>query len=130
MHFNLFVVPFTAGMLILAILLAVRYIKWLSDLEAGNRNEIGGNLFTIKTLYAIREVFMESLLHRKVFKTNPLLGYMHMSLAFGWFLLIVVGKLETFFYTGKFANEFYYPVFFRFLNQLPTNHLCYWHSMP
>jgi len=119
MHFNLFVVPFTAGMLILVILLTVRYIKWLCDLEAGNRNEIGGNLFTIKTLYAIREVFMESLLHRKVFKTNPLLGYMHMSLAFGWFLLIVVGKLETFFYTGKFANEFYYPVFFRFFEPTP-----------
>jgi len=119
MHFNLFVIPFTAGMVILGILLAFRYIRWLSKLESGNRYQIGSNLFTIKTLFAIREVFMESLLHRKIFKTNPLLGYMHMSLAFGWFLLIVVGKLETFFYTGKFANEFYYPVFFRFFEQTP-----------
>jgi len=119
MHFNLFVIPFTAGMLILFILLVFRYIKWLSTLEAGSRHEIRGNLFTLKSLYAIREVFMESLLHRKIFRTNPLLGYMHMSLAFGWFLLIVVGKLETFFYTGKFANEFYYPVFFRFFEQAP-----------
>ena len=119
MHFNLFVIPFTAGMVILGILLAFRYIRWLSNLESGNRYQMGINLFTIKTLFAIREVFMESLLHRKIFKTNPLLGYMHMSLAFGWFLLIVVGKLETFFYTGKFANEFYYPVFFRFFEQAP-----------
>jgi len=119
MHFNLFVIPFTAGMLILFILLVFRYIKWLSTLEAGSRHEIRGNLFTLKSLYAIREVFMESLLHRKIFRTNPLLGYMHMSHALGWFLLIVVGKLETFFYTGKFANEFYYPVFFRFFEQAP-----------
>jgi Fe-S oxidoreductase len=42
-----------------------------------------------------------------------------MSLAFGWFLLIVVGKLETLFYTGKHANELYYPVFFRFFEPNP-----------
>src|ERR1035437_1224014 len=73
----------------------------------------------MKTVRAIREIFMEGLIHRKVFKSNLLLGYMHMSLAFGWFMLIVVGKLETFFYTGKLANELYYPVFFRFFEQNP-----------
>ena len=119
MHFSLFVIPFTAGMIILTVLLAFRYIKWLSNLEAGNLTKIGLNIFSVKTLYAVREVFMECLLHRKVFKTNRMLGYMHMSLAFGWFMLIVIGKLETFFYTGKFANEFYYPVFFRFFELTP-----------
>ena len=119
MRFNLFVLPFTAGMIILVVLLTFRYIKWLGNLEAGNRHEIGENFFTRKTLHAFREVFMESLLHRKVFRHNLLLGYMHMSLAFGWFLLIVIGKLETFFYTGKFANEFYYPVFFRYFEKAP-----------
>ena len=119
MHFNLFVIPFNAGMIILTILLVLRYIKWLSNLDPGNRKVIWTNLFTVKTVYALREIFMESLLHRKVFKNNLVLGYMHMSLAFGWFLLIVVGKLETFFYTGKFANEFYYPIFFRFFEQNP-----------
>ena len=119
MHFSLFVIPFTAGMILLTVLLAYRYIKWLGSLETGNLARIGLNLFTVKTLYAIREVFMESLLHRKVFKNNRMLGYMHMSLAFGWFMLIVIGKLETFFYTGKFANEFYYPVFFRFFELNP-----------
>jgi len=119
MHFNLFVIPFTAGMVILTVLLTFRYIKWLSNLKTGSPKKIGSYFFSVKTLYAIREVFMECLLHRKVFKNNLLLGYMHMSLAFGWFLLIVIGKLETFFYTGKFANEFYYPVFFRFFEQNP-----------
>ena len=119
MHFNLFVIPFTAGMIVLTLLLVFLYVKWLSNLEAGNLTKIGSNIFTVKTLYALREVFMECLIHRKVFRNNLLLGYMHMSLAFGWFLLIVVGKFETFFYTGKFANEFYYPVFFRFFEQAP-----------
>ncbi len=119
MHYSLFVIPFTAGMVILTVLLAFRYIKWLGNIEAGNLKKIGLNIFTVKTLYAVREVFMESLIHRKVFRNNRMLGYMHMSLAFGWFMLIVVGKLETFFYTGKFANEFYYPVFFRFFELTP-----------
>jgi len=119
MHYSLFVIPFTAGMAILTALLAFRYVKWLNNLEAGNLAKIGINFFSIKTLYAVHEVFMECLLHRKVFKNNRMLGYMHMSLAFGWFLLIVIGKLETFYYTGKFANEFYYPVFFRFFELTP-----------
>jgi Fe-S oxidoreductase len=119
MHFNLFVIPFNAGMVILTVLLTLRYIKWLSNLDNGNRKSIWSNFFTLNTLYALREVFMECLIHRKVFKNNLLLGYMHMSLAFGWFLLIVFGKLETFFYTGKLANEFYYPIFFRFFEQNP-----------
>jgi len=119
MHFNLFVIPFTAGMIILTVLLTVRYVRWINNLETGNLNKIGRKLFSVKTAYAVREVFMESLIHRKVFKNNLLLGYMHMSLAFGWFLLILVGKIETFFYTGKFANEFYYPVFFRYFEPTP-----------
>ena len=119
MHFNLFVIPFMAGMIFLTGLLAILYIKWMSNLNVADLKKIGTNAFTMKTLYAIREVFMEGLLHRKVFKSNILLGYMHMSLAFGWFMLIVVGKFETLFYTGKLANEFYYPIFFRFFEQNP-----------
>jgi Fe-S oxidoreductase len=119
MHFNLFVIPFSAGMIILTALLALRYFRWLSDLEVGDLKKIFANLFKVKTVYALHEVFMECLIHRKVLKKNLLLGYMHMSLAFGWFLLIVFGKFETFFYTGKHANELYYPVFFRFFEQNP-----------
>jgi Fe-S oxidoreductase len=119
MHFNLFVIPFTAGMMILSALLTFRYIKWLSNLETGDLKRIGSNILSFKTIDALREVFMESLIHRKVFRNNILLGYMHMSLAFGWFLLIVFGKLETLYYTGEHANELYYPVFFRFFEQNP-----------
>jgi hypothetical protein len=73
MHFNLFVIPFMVGMVFLTVLLILLYIKWLSNLEAGDLMKIGANAFTVKTLYAVREVFMEGLIHRKVFKSNFLL---------------------------------------------------------
>ena len=44
---------------------------------------------------------------------------MHMSLAFGWFLLIVIGKFEATYFTGQLTNEFYYPIFFRFFELHP-----------
>lgn len=37
-----------------------------------------------------------------------------MSLAFGWFLLIVVGHIETIYYYGSISFPFYMPVFFRY----------------
>jgi len=119
MHFNLFVLPFLVGVVSLTALLSLRYVKWLGALKSGDLQKIGSNIFTLNTLFAIKEVFMESLLHRKIFKINKSLGFMHMSLAFGWFLLIIVGKFETLYYTGKHANEIYYPIFFRFFEQTP-----------
>ena len=62
----------------------------------------------------------ESLLHRRIFKVNPLLGYMHMSLAFGWFLLIVVGWIETVAYLGFRYVPLHGHVFFKyFATELP-----------
>lgn len=119
MHFNLFVIPFCAGMIILPLLLITRYIKWLKNLDNDDINKIKQSFFSIRSLSALKEVFMECLLHRKIFKVNPVLGYMHMSLAFGWFLLIVIGKFESLVYTGDLVNEIYYPVFFRFFELTP-----------
>ena len=116
-HFNLFVIPFCIGMILLPVLLLWKYSKWLMKLQREDYKKIKGNIFSISTLKALKEVVQECLLHRRIFRINPLLGYMHMSLAFGWFLLIVVGKLETLYYTHDVANELYYPVFFRFFEQ-------------
>ena len=57
---------------------------------------------------------MESLLHRRMFKRNPLLGFMHMSFALGWFLLILMGNLESRVYSGGHINPPYYPIFLKF----------------
>ncbi len=56
---------------------------------------------------------MESLLHRKLFKTNILLGLMHTAFAFGWFLLIVIGKVETHIFTQSWINPVWVPIFLR-----------------
>ena len=60
------------------------------------------------------EVVCESLLHRRIFRVNPLLGYMHMSLAFGWFLLIAAGWIETMAYLGLRYVPLQGHVFFRY----------------
>ena len=59
---------------------------------------------------------MESLIHRKILKTNFRLGYMHMSLAFGWFLLILFGTIEADIFGTKHLNAPYKAIFFRFFN--------------
>ena len=119
MNFELFVLPFTVGMVILFSTLIFTYISWIVKIEKTERQKIGEGIFTRKSLYALKEVFMESLLHRKIFKRNPLLGYMHMSLAFGWFLLIVVGDIEVKLFSDGGFHAPYYPVFFRYFEPTP-----------
>jgi Fe-S oxidoreductase len=55
----------------------------------------------------------------RIFKVNPRLGYMHMSLAFGWFLLIVVGWIETICYLGWEMVPLQGHVFFKYF--MPVN---------
>ncbi|MBI5219564.1 MAG: (Fe-S)-binding protein [Bacteroidia bacterium] len=62
----------------------------------------------------MKEIFLESLLHRKIFRRNFVLGYMHASIALGWLLLIIAGNLETKLHSSKFFNMPYDPVFLKF----------------
>ena len=120
MHkFDPFVLPFTLGLAFLAVCLLIKYITWVKNLPGEEKIKIKKGFFTFKSLKALQEVFFESLLHRKIFKVNPLLGYMHASLAFGWFLLIAVGNVESrFFYHGHISPP-YIPIFFRFFQPHP-----------
>ncbi|TCO07112.1 Fe-S oxidoreductase [Natronoflexus pectinivorans] len=111
-----FTIPFMAGFTMMFIVLIIRYSNWFRGFSTENRKRIAGRMFTRRSIHALNEIFRESLLHLKIYKTNPILGYMHMSLAFGWFLLIVGGKLETWYYTGNFANPPQYAIFFRFFH--------------
>ena len=87
--------------------------RWLWLLPGDDKRAIGRGIFTVATLRAFWEVVCESLLHRKIFRVNPLLGYMHMSLAFGWFLLIVVGWVEAAVVLGA-GTPLHAHVFFRY----------------
>lgn len=114
MYFNYFILPFALGLLILLATVFVRFSVWIGSLSKLERRRIIKNIISINTVKAIKETFMEGLLHRKIFKTNPVLGYMHMSLAFGWFLLIVVGHVEAYSYFKSPEVPFHIPIFFRF----------------
>jgi len=113
-YYHHFVIPFTAGLLFLVIVVAAKWIGWIKHLDAEQKGLIKRNIFGKASLLATWEVITESLLHRRIFQKNFLLGYMHMSLAFGWFLLIVMGNLETRIFTHGQLNPPYVPIFFEF----------------
>ena len=95
-----FCIPFMVGAAVMFIVLLWKWGLWLYRLPLADKKRILFGLPTRRTFSAIGEVVGESLLHRRIFRVNPLLGYMHMSLAFGWFLLIAVGWIETVAYLG------------------------------
>jgi Fe-S oxidoreductase len=114
MHNEYFILPFKIGAAYLAIIVALRFIKWTMGLSKIDKIRIWKSILTNKSLISIREAFFEGLLHRKIFRINPVLGYMHMSLAFGWFLLIVVGHIVTIVHTRSILFPFHMPIFFRY----------------
>lgn len=109
-----FILPFTIGLIFLLVVLLVKYSLWISKLSKIDKLRIVHSIFTRRTLGAIHECFMECLLHRRIFKRNPILGYMHMSLAFGWFLLIVFGHVEWYVYSGSGLTYPWNPIFFQY----------------
>jgi Fe-S oxidoreductase len=119
MKFDLFVLPFTLGLIFLLGYLAVTYATWFKRLERVDKSKVTKGFFSFRLLAALREIVRESLLHRKIFLKNRLLGFMHMSLAFGWFLLIAVGNLESRIYQPTEMNPPYIPIFFRFFHANP-----------
>lgn len=93
--------------------LALKYARWIWYFDRDDQKLILRGLFSLKTLKAVKEILLESLLHHRIFLVNKRLGYMHMSLAFGWFLLIVIGDIEARVYMHGSA-PFYMPIFFQF----------------
>ena len=106
-------------------IIATKWLLWFVHLPKVDRRLVRHNIFTRKTALATVEVIRESLLHARIFKVNPLLGYMHMSLAFGWFLLIAVGWIETIAYLGFEPIPLQGHVFFKYfipLNNITEHH--------
>lgn len=122
MNYSHFILPFSIGAIILFVIIIVKFTKWFRLLDRKQKYFIKRNIFTTKTISATIEAFREALIHRNIYKKNPLLGYMHMSLAFGWFLLIVVGKIEASVYSGTFLKSL--GLLFS-LNILHANHIIF-----
>lgn len=119
MKFDLFVLPFTFGLLFLLGYLAVTYARWFKQMNRTDRSKIISGFFSFRLFRALHEIIKESLLHNRIFSKNRLLGFMHMSLAFGWFLLIVVGNMESRVFQPAGMNPPYIPIFFRFFHTNP-----------
>ena len=113
-HFISFVVPFYLGCIFLFAVLIYKYVKWIQGIDPKQRHVMWRNLFSRKPWDALKETVLESLVHHKIYKRNPVLGYMHMSLAFGWFLMICFGKVESSIYNHSLLDDPSFAIFFRF----------------
>lgn len=114
-YYDHFVIPFIIGTVFMFAVIVWKWGRWLWMLPGEDKRAIGRGIFSGATLRAVGEAVSECLLHRRIFRVNPLLGYMHMSLAAGWFLLIVVGWVEAAVVLGGSA-PLHAHVFFRFFD--------------
>jgi Fe-S oxidoreductase len=114
MKADYFTYPFLIGIIAMFIIIINRFTLWFIGLSKFDKVRFWKSLRTRKTLKSLYNAFSDGLLHRSIYKKQFVLGYMHMSLAFGWFLLIVVGHIETIMYEKSMAFPFYLPIFFRY----------------
>ena len=110
-----FVIPFMIGIIFLLTYLLIGLIRILKHIPGEDRKKLLFSFVNPKILAKdIRDIIRDCLLHVKIFKRNILLGYMHASIAFGWFMLIVIGHIEVALFVPQRNGSLYYPVFYRF----------------
>jgi len=116
MQFDPFELPFDIGLYFILLFVVARSVIWFRQLSRPDKLRLQRGFFGRAFGQSIREIFLESLIHRKILKKNPRLGYMHMSLAFGWFLLILFGTIEADIFGKSHLNPPSRAIFFRFFN--------------
>ena len=113
--YNNFVLPFVIGMVFVLSWCIIGAIKVILQLSGEDRKKFFLSLVNPKIMMLnIRDWFCDCLFHVKLWKRNKLLGYMHSSIAFGWFMIIVLGHIEVFLYTPQRVHQIWYPIFFRY----------------
>ena len=113
--FDPFVIPFLIGMIFVLGYCLIGAIRLILQLDAEDKKKFFLSLITPKTIWKnIKDLFLNCLIHVKLWKRNKLLGYMHSSIAFGWFMLILLGHIECFVYMPHRVKLFYYPIFFNY----------------
>ena len=130
--FHPFVLPFVLGMAFVLTYCLVGLFRVIGQLPKDDRKKFWRSLVTPKTAWAnIRDLFGDCLFHVKIWKRNPILGYMHSAIAFGWFMIIVIGHIMLFTlkplqnvdvqgFARTFTN-FYYPIFYKhFASETPV----------
>ena len=123
-----FVIPFVVGISFMLIWLTAGLIRLLAKIPANDRRRLWKSLFIPKiALKNIKDLFCDCLFHTKIWKRKPLLGYMHSAIAFGWFMLIVLGHLEVALFVPKHLawteGGLFYPIFYRFFVWINPGHV-------
>lgn len=123
-----FVIPFVVGISFMLIWLTAGLIRLLAKIPADDRRRFWKSLITPKiALKNIKDLFCDCLFHTKIWKRKPLLGYMHSSIAFGWFMLIVLGHIEVALFVPKHLawtdGGLFYPIFYRFFVWINPGHV-------
>lgn len=113
--FHPFVLPFLLGMFFVLAYCLYAFVRICRQLSKAERKKFFLSLIRpsvfVKNCW---DIFCNCLLHVKLWKRNRLFGYMHSSIAFGWFMIIVLGHVEVFLFIPERASLFYYPIFFNF----------------
>ncbi len=109
-----FALPFSIGCAVMMAVIGYKFVRWIYILPDSDKRLICRNILSRRSWQAVGECVTEGLLHRRIFRVNPLLGYMHASLAVGWFLLIVAGAVEVIIYLGWTPIPLRGHVFFRY----------------
>ena len=113
--YNNFVLPFMPGMIFVLSWCIIGALRVILQLPKEDRKRFFMSLVNPKIMLKnIRDWFCDCLFHVKLWKRNKLLGYMHSSIAFGWFMIIVIGHIEVFLYTPERVHQIWYPIFFRY----------------
>ena len=113
--FHPFVLPFLFGMIFVLGYCLYGVVKILLQLSAEDRRRFLLSLINPVTAWKnVKDIFLNCLLHVKLWKRNKLLGYMHSSIAFGWFMLIVLGHIEVALFVPHRLRQVWYPIFFNF----------------
>lgn len=123
-----FVIPFVVGISFMLIWLTVGLIRLLAKIPPDDRRRFWKSLITPKiALKNIKDLFCDCLFHTKIWKRKPLLGHMHSSIAFGWFMLIVLGHIEVALFVPKHLawtdGGLFYPIFYRFFVWINPGHV-------
>ena len=125
--FSAFVLPFTIGVAFMFSWIGVGLIRLLAAIPKEDRIKFAKSLFIPKTaLKNIKDLFCDCLFHTKIWQRKPLLGYMHSAIAFGWFMIIILGHIEVALFVPARLNVarggLFYPIFYRYFVWMNPGH--------
>lgn len=111
--FHPFVIPFLAGMAFVIAVCIIKAARVIGELDKNDRRKFFISLLKPNLIIKnVIDIILDCLIHVRLWKRNRVLGFMHSSIAFGWFMIILLGHLEVLVYLPGRLSTFYYPIFF------------------